>query len=304
MPSSLISERRAERWALLVLLAFTVAAVAGYWNFALHPERLPPTPAARQFFAISFQFFGRLHIAVSALALAVVLVGRSGARWVPALAGAYAVAFLAEHLGTGYGIPFGGYEYTGLLGYKLGGRVPALIPLSWFLMGLPAWVVARAAFPGSSARRIGVAALTLVAWDLALDPAMSFLTPYWIWQDTGPYYGMPWVNLAGWFLTGLAIMALLELLGGSMRPEELPVRWMGAYFLLVLLMPAGMLAAAGHWPAVAATAVGVGACAWMVRAAWRVAPADTTAVEVPGQMAAAGEPEQGATADRVLVGAP
>ncbi len=291
MPSHVVAARPAERWALLGLLVFTVIAVAGYWNFALHPQRLPQTPSAQHFFAISFQFFGRLHIVLSAVALAVVLVGRLGARWLPAMVGAYAVAFLAEHLGTGFGIPFGEYTYTGLLGYKLGGRVPALIPLSWFLMGLPAWVVARAAFPESAARRIVVAALMLVAWDLALDPAMSFLAPYWIWQDTGPYYGMPWINLVGWWLTGVVIMALLERLGRALRPDALPLRWMAGYYLAVLLMPVGMLAAAGHWLAVIVTAAGVGACGWMARDAWRVGEAEVTTAAATRE-------------DRTLVGAP
>ncbi|NJD17919.1 MAG: carotenoid biosynthesis protein, partial [Gemmatimonadetes bacterium] len=276
MPTHAHSARPAERWVLVALLAFTAVAVAGYWNFALHPERLPPTPLARQFFAISFQFFGRVPIVLSALALAVVLVGRLRLRWIPAMVAAYGVAFLAEHVGTGYGLPFGAYGYTELLGFKLGDRVPALIPLSWFLMGLPAWIVARAAYPESPLRRITVAALLLVAWDLALDPAMSFLTPYWLWQDSGPYYGMPWINLLGWFVTGAVIMAVFERLAPALRLGGLPVRWMGAYYLVVLLMPMGMLAAAGHWLAVAVTAAAVASCGWMVRGAWRAgAPGET-----------------------------
>lgn len=304
MPSHLVPSRPSERWALLALLVFTVLAVAGYWNFALHPQRLPQTPSAQQFFAISFQFFGRVHIAFSALALAVVLVGRMGWRWVPAMAGVYTLAFLSEHLGTGYGIPFGAYEYTGLLGVRLGDRVPALIPLSWFLMGFPAWVVAREAFPGSAVRRIAAAALLLVAWDLALDPAMSFLTPYWIWEDTGPYYGMPWINLAGWFLTGVVIMGFLEAMADRLRPEGLPLRWMAGYFLTVLLMPVGMLAAAGHWLAVVVTAVGVGACAWVVRGAWRASPSTPAPEDLDAPPVDAAGAPSASEGGRVLVGAP
>ena len=271
MISRLTSDRPLERWGLLALLLFTVVAVAGYWTFALNPQRLAAAPGAARFYAVSFQFFARLHILLSAAALGAVLVGRLRGRWIPALGAVYALSFLAEHVGTGFGFPFGGYEYTGLLGQKLGGRVPALIPLSWFLMALPAFVLARRAFPGSPVRRVVVASALLVAWDLALDPAMSYLTPYWIWESPGPYYGMPWINLAGWFVTGVAIMAALERLLGADDVQRLPAAWMGSYYLVVLLMPLGMLVAAGHWPAVAVTLAAVGALGWLVRGAWNEA---------------------------------
>lgn len=259
-----LSERRGERMVLWILLGFTLMAVTGYGVFALHPERLV-TPMAARFYGISFQFFAQVHILISAVALGWVLVGRLGARWIPALALVGTVSFLSEHVGTGYGIPFGSYGYTGLLGMRVGPRVPLLIPVSWFLMSLPSWVVAQRALPNQRARRIGLAALFLVVWDLALDPAMSFLTPYWRWAESGPYYGMPWVNLLGWYLTGLVIMSVLDALGERLGLTTLPTRWMLAYYGLVLLMPLGMVAAAGLWPAAAATLVGVGLCAFLAR---------------------------------------
>lgn len=305
----LLSARRFERWGLLALLLFTAMALAGYWNFALHPERLPGDPFALRFYAISFHFFARIHIVLSALALGVVLVGRTRTRWVPAMIAVYGIAFLAEHVGTGYGIPFGGYAYTELLGPKLGGRVPYLIPLSWFLMALPAWVVARAAIPQSAPRRLALAALLLVAWDLALDPAMSFLTRYWTWEVSGPYYGMPWVNLLGWFLTGAVIMVALDALGGRLGLAELPVRWMAAYYLTVLLMPVGMLAAAGHPLAVVATGAAVGVCGYLARSAFRDDAGEVgggaEASQAPGgsQTREASEGREAARPE-VLVGAP
>ena len=264
MTTHLLSERRGERVVLWVLLAFTLMAVAGYGTFALHPERLV-TPMAARFYGISFQFFAQIHILLSAVALGWVLVGRLRARWLPALAVVGTVSFVSEHIGTGYGIPFGAYEYTGLLGMRVGPRVPLLIPVSWFLMSLPSWVVAHRALPDQRVRRIGLAALFLVVWDLALDPAMSFLTPYWRWAESGPYYGMPWVNLLGWYLTGLVIMTVLDTLGERLGLTALPTRWMLAYYGLVLLMPLGMVVAAGLWPAAVATAVGVGLCAFLAR---------------------------------------
>jgi len=249
--------RVSERRALLGLLAFTLVAVAGYWNFALHPERIPAGGFAMRVYAYAFPWFARAHVLAAAGTLMVLLVGRLRARWVPAALAVSGVAFLFEHVGTGFGVPFGGYGYTGLLGFKLGGRVPALIPLSWFLMALPSWAIARASIRRRDLR-VAVGALWLVAWDLALDPAMSYLTPYWRWESTGPYYGMPWINLLGWYLTALTIVSVLEFLGGRLGLSQLPVRWLAAYYGVVLLMPLGMVAAAGLGGAVAVTFAGIG----------------------------------------------
>lgn len=247
-----------ERVALVALAAFTFVSVFGYGKFALHPENLPSTGIALRLYSISFQFFAQLHILIAFGVLATVLVKYTGFRWTVGLAVIYVLSFVSEHVGTGYGIPFGGYSYTGLLGIRIGPRVPVLIPLSWFLMSMPAWVVARSVFPEGQAARVGrivLGAWGLVLWDLALDPAMSFLAPYWQWAETGPYYGMPWSNLVGWFVTGVVLMAALEATADWAGYDRLPVRWMAAFYGLVLTLPLGMLAAAGAWLAVVTTLI-------------------------------------------------
>jgi putative membrane protein len=252
--------------ALGIFLAFTVIAILGYWNFGLNPERLPATDWAVGIYQISFPWFARAHILISAAVLFFVMARHSGVRWIPALAAVYALSFTSEHVGTGYGIPFSGYEYTGLLGARLGSRVPFVIPLSWFLMSAPAWILARRTFPGRSRAlpRVLQATFLLVLWDLALDPAMSFLTPYWVWENSGAFYGMPWVNLVGWAATGLVLMTALEWLDRRLDwAGSLSWRWALAYYLTVILMPLGMITVAGLWWATAATLVAL-AVAWGV----------------------------------------
>jgi putative membrane protein len=248
--------RRAEWIGLGALALFTLSAVLGYWTFGLHPNLIPDSDFARRVYGLSYRWFARLHIVVSAAVLGIYLLRRTGMKWIPAFAAVALVSFLSEHIGTGYGFPFSGYEYTSLLGLKVGGRVPFLIPISWFLMALPSWVLANLLFRGPAKRipRIILAAYLLTAWDLALDPAMSFLTPYWVWENPGPFYGMPWVNLAGWMGTGLVLMAVMEALRIPSWSSELGAGWMAAYYGLVLLMPVGMLAAAGIWGPIAAAA--------------------------------------------------
>jgi uncharacterized membrane protein len=253
-----VDQSRVAEWiGLSILAVFTAMAVVGYWTFGLNPGLIPDSDFARTFYGLSFKLFARVHIALSAVVLAIKLHRHSDARWLLGLVAVALVSFLSEHIGTGYGFPFGGYEYTGLLGFKVGGRVPFLIPLSWFLMALPSWFLARVILPTPGRRlpRLLLGAYFLTAWDLSLDPAMSSLTPYWIWENPGPFYGMPWVNLAGWMGTGFVLMAILELLKVQSWTARLDVRWVLAYYLVVLLMPAGMLAAAGMWGAVLATAV-------------------------------------------------
>lgn len=247
-----------ERWSLIVLAGFTAISVVGYGHFALNPGNLPSSGPALRFYSVSFGFFAQAHIVLAFGVLATALTRRLGVRWLPALAGVYLLSLGSEHLGTGYGLPFGSYEYTGLLGIRVGPRVPALIPLSWFLMAMPSWVLARAATHGRLGAAIPLGAVGLVLWDLALDPAMSSLTPYWRWDDTGPYYGMPWLNLLGWFGTGLGLMATLAASDAWAGFGRLPARWMATFYGIVLALPLGMLVAAGAWLAVGTT---VGAAA-------------------------------------------
>jgi putative membrane protein len=243
-----------------ILAVFTLAAILGYGVYGLNPQRIPDSDFARNFFGLSFKFFARAHIVVAAGILAIFLTKKVGGKWIPALVAVALASFLSEHIGTGFGFPFGGYEYTGLLGAKVGGRVPAVIPLSWFLMAFPSWAMANAMFPspGNTVRRVFFAAYLLTAWDLALDPAMSYLTPYWVWENPGPFYGMPWVNLAGWMGTGVVLMSLLEALKVRAWASELDLTWLVVFYLLILAMPLGMLIAANLWGAVGATVAALG----------------------------------------------
>jgi len=268
--------RTPEGAGLMVFGGFTVMALVGYGLFGLRPELLPSVDALLAFWRISFQFFAQVHIVLGAVVLLVFLFRYAGIRWLPALVAVYGIALASEYLGTGYGVPFGNYEYTALLGSKFGDRVPWVIPLSWFLMAVPSYVLARVTFPAPGQRwgRLLFAALVLTLWDLALDPAMSYQSPYyWRWADTGPYYGMPWINLAGWMGTGVVIMGAVEALGGPRWAPKLPVKWLAGYYGVTLLMPFGMLVLEGLWMAVAVTLAAY-AGAWAVHVLWsaRVSP--------------------------------
>jgi putative membrane protein len=117
------------------------------------------------------------------------------------------VAWAAEALGSRAGIPFGTYHYTDKLQPQLLG-VPLLIPLAWLMMLPPAWGAAqRITGRASGLAFVGVSALAFTAWDLFLDPQMV-RWGLWVWNQPGPYFGIPLVNFAGWLLVSGLITAL------------------------------------------------------------------------------------------------
>jgi uncharacterized membrane protein len=142
---------------------------------------------------------------------------RSIHRWgrFPAISAAAAIAAgttLIENIGPRTGQPFGRYHYTDALQPQIK-DVPVIVPAAWFAMAVPAREVAHAALGARSTRikRILLGSAALTAWDLFLDPQMT-TEGYWEWETPGRYRGIPFSNYVGWFLTGLAVMAVLELL--------------------------------------------------------------------------------------------
>jgi putative membrane protein len=123
-----------------------------------------------------------------------------------------------ERVGTRTGRPFGRYGYTAALRPQVIG-VPVQVPLAWFAMAVPARETAHAALGRQSNgfTRIAAGAAVLTAWDLFLDPQMV-AEGYWSWARRGAYRGIPVSNFGGWFVTGLGVMAVLELMLPAAEP--------------------------------------------------------------------------------------
>jgi putative membrane protein len=119
------------------------------------------------------------------------------------------LAWLVERIGSTTGIPFGDYYYTAALAPLLGG-VPLVIPIAWLMMLPPAWAVA-AAITGETRtwRFVVISALAFTAWDLFLDPQMVGWG-YWVWEQPGGYFGIPWINFVGWIVSSALITALVR----------------------------------------------------------------------------------------------
>jgi uncharacterized membrane protein len=244
-----------ETVALALVYLVSVASLAGFATFGVHPELLARAQVSPETYARILVVAPRAQILLAVVALAVFLVRRAGTRWIVPFLVVYAVSLGAELAGTTAGIPFGPYRYTDGLGIKWLGHVPVLIPASWFMMALPSYAIAARRFPAARAVawRVALGSFILLSWDLALDPAMSSATKYWIWGTSGPYYGMPVLNLVGWFVTGVALMVAFVLLRADRWIAGLTPAWLIGFYLANLILPVGMSIAAGLWGAIAAT---------------------------------------------------
>jgi putative membrane protein len=250
-------------WIFLsVQLVIVAASLLGYGIFTARPDLLAQVDPQARFFTWAFHGFAVGNMLFGGLAVVTDALLRNRMSALLTFFAVYAVSLASELLGTGYGIPFGPYAYTSLLGPKWFDLVPLLIPLSWFTVSWACWVIARRLSARLPAILFGTA--LLIAWDLLLDPAMSKVTSYWIWGEAGSYYGMPWTNLVGWGVTGLALFIILDKL--APRPAG-SVGFALSVYAVNFSLPLGFCLLNGYWVATFA-AVTTAGVAWLAVAAW------------------------------------
>ena len=141
------------------------------------------------------------------------------------------VSNILENTSILTGFPFGHYHYTDVLGPKLF-LVPVLIGPAYFATGYLAWVVGNV-LVGEIRRGSGIfttiaapviAAFVMVMWDLTLDPRASTVQQQWIWEDGGGYFGVPFINFVGWFLTVYIFLQLFAVAVRSGLGTDAPTR--------------------------------------------------------------------------------
>ena len=181
-------------------------------------------------FSLSMTNGGVVYMLLGTLAVAIYAERTIGKwHWLSFMLPAIAISLTSELLGTSTGFPFGHYRYLSGLGYKIAGLVPFTIPLSWFYLGFSAYIIARAGLATVTLKpwirqtlAIFCGALCLTSWDFVLDPAMSQAAiPFWIWEQPGAFFGMPYQNFAGWLGTGIVFMTVAAILW-QFKPLELP----------------------------------------------------------------------------------
>jgi putative membrane protein len=127
----------------------------------------------------------------------------------------FVVSNAFENLSIATGFPFGNYYYGESLGPRLF-DVPLLIGPAYVGMGYLSWTLARllvgrtkGALTGTSLIAVPiVASFLMVAWDLTFDPVASTMIGSWVWEQGGSYFGVPFGNFLGWFLTVFIFLTL------------------------------------------------------------------------------------------------
>ena len=176
-----------------------------------------------------------------------------------------AVSWSYEHVGVETGLIYGAYHYTDALGPKLG-HVPIIIPIAWFTMIYPSYIIANLIGSGrqmmmrdkkNNNNRITLvqilwlsflSAVMMTAWDLVVDPYLSGPTERaWIWEDGGQYFGVPLHNFGGWLLTTFTIYFIFRLLS-ERKFQVRPSRPLTTSIILLPLISYGTMMVANIIP--------------------------------------------------------
>ncbi|MFB6112128.1 MAG: bisanhydrobacterioruberin hydratase [Halobacteriaceae archaeon] len=120
-----------------------------------------------------------------------------------------AYTYLIELVGVRTGYPYGEFEYLIELGPMLAGAVPAGLPIFFFPLVLNAYLLVLLVGPGTRGGRFLATAAMVVGLDLVLDPAAVALG-FWEYRAGGLYYDVPVQNFAGWVLSAVVAVGLLE----------------------------------------------------------------------------------------------
>ena len=234
---------RVERSLVIGHILSMAFGLAGLLLVLPHPDFIASLPPiGKTAFAWAMAGGGVMYMLLGMSAVAVYAYRTLGV-WhslgfmLPALA----ISLTSELLGTSTGFPFGHYRYLTGLGYKIAGLVPFTIPLSWFYLGFSAYLIARAGLNNKISQNwlkmvasITLGAIFLTAWDFVLDPAMSQTTlPFWVWEQPGAFFGMPYQNFAGWFGTGAVFMTVATLIW-KVKPFNFPQSNLGVPLAIYL----------------------------------------------------------------------
>jgi uncharacterized membrane protein len=214
------NRRRLLLAAAAVLLGLVAYSVFRAWTFDL--IRLPPIPGGLSSLTVIMTLFGLTHA----------WLGLGGRLTTAFFAISAIVSWALEQGGVATGLVYGGYHYTSYLGAKLG-DVPILIPLAWFMMIYPSYVIANLALAhrptgtpagfGPWLRLATASALTMTVWDLVVDPILSGPdVRAWVWESGGQYFGVPVQNFFGWFVTTFIVYGLFRALEQRASGPSLP----------------------------------------------------------------------------------
>lgn len=220
-----------------------IEKIAATWVLMVaHPLYIP--------FAFLFSGLSNVLIAIPSLVGLYRWAGRKKALLIFFVLSAFALLFEGQAVITGW--PYTSFLYTDLSGFKLFNLVPWTLPFSWvpLLLG-SAFLSFR--MVQKKWQRVVVIALILTAIDLAFDP-LATKFGLWVWQSPGQFYGVPWQNFLGWFISGIIGGGIFVYLTRQMQNPMPRTIALSAQVLLLCCLILNLLV--GFWmPALIAVAL-------------------------------------------------
>lgn len=119
--------------------------------------------------------------------------------------------FIVEGAGASTDFLFGSYDYTKLFAPNLFG-VPIAIGFAWLMVIATTHVLALSIFPEGGWKYVVAGGIGAVIMDLIIDPVAYLIKRYWLWDEGGLYYGIPWTNFTGWFFVAIALHFLIDIM--------------------------------------------------------------------------------------------
>ncbi|MCP3030624.1 carotenoid biosynthesis protein [Halobacillus sp. A1] len=165
------------------------------------------------------------------------------------------ISIYIEHLGVETGFLFGEYLYNENFGLKIY-NTPITIGFAWLLIIGCSHEIAR----GLTARIKGwqraaafilSGALISVTMDLILDPVAFKVQEYWLWQEPGIYYDIPFSNFTGWFLLALFFHSLHFVFKNNLSTAHSPWKKRMSFMFGAIIFMFSLLAVTGGVPGAA-----------------------------------------------------
>lgn len=144
----------------------------------------------------------------------------------------FIATFMVEYLGSTHSVLFGSYDYTQYFAPNLFG-VPVAIGFAWIMVLATSHAIVHAMPLTNSWVRSIVASLLAVVFDLVLDPVSFKVKEYWVWEEGGYYYGIPFTNFLGWFITAFVLQLVINLFFKKLHTDR---QWQQRMVLLYCLM--------------------------------------------------------------------
>lgn len=162
------------------------------------------------------------------------------------------ISFAFEYVGVLTGWIFGHYHYTDVLNPKLLGTVPLVIPLAYFMVIYPSYMMANLIIRGHPTGKFQgwelilltslLTALIMTAWDLVMDPVMVYDVKAWVWERGGDYFGIPFQNFVGWTVTTFTVSVAYRFVEqADVRVPMIPLGRGHKTFILLPLLGYGAL---------------------------------------------------------------